>query len=237
MFNEKQVQVLKSEIDTSRVKTREKGNITLSYLEGHDVIDTANKIFGFGNWSYTVSSLEMVSQELNQNQNNIICYKAIVKVDVYNQDHSLFISREDVGFGTGISKNLADAHEGAGKEAITDCIKRSFKSYGNQLGLSLYNKDKSHVPQQNQIYNNPQKQQQYQNLNNQPSNQKAINQGFDRYEFQSLYNLGLEIFEQNGYLIIRGNNQYAYRDAIKASGFKFDPKTKTWWRSSEQGAA
>ena len=34
-----------------------------------------------------------------------------------------------------------------------------------------------------------------------------------------------------------GDNQYAYRDAIKASGFKFDPKTKTWWKSCEQGAA
>lgn len=68
-------------------------------------------------------------------------------------------------------------------------------------------------------------------------NTQRNNQNFDRYEFQSLYNLGLDVVEQNGYLLIVGDNQYAYRDSIKALSFKFDPKTKTWWRSLEQGAA
>lgn len=54
MFNEKTVQVLSYDLDPSRVKTRDKGNISLSYLESFDVIDTGNKIFGFGNWSYSV---------------------------------------------------------------------------------------------------------------------------------------------------------------------------------------
>jgi DNA repair and recombination protein RAD52 len=40
VFNQEQLQILKSEIDTKRVKTREKGNITLSYLEGHDGVVT-----------------------------------------------------------------------------------------------------------------------------------------------------------------------------------------------------
>jgi len=68
-------------------------------------------------------------------------------------------------------------------------------------------------------------------------NTQRSNQSFDRYEFQSLYNLGLDVVEQNGYLVVVGDNQYAYRDSIKALSFKFDPKTKTWWRSLEQGAA
>lgn len=68
-------------------------------------------------------------------------------------------------------------------------------------------------------------------------NTQRNNQNFDRYEFQSLYNLGLDVVEQNGYLVVVGDNQYAYRDSIKALSFKFDPKTKTWWRSLEQGAA
>ena len=69
MFNDNQTKSLENELDSSRIKTREKGNINLSYLEGFDVIETANKIFGYGNWSYDISKLEQVSQETNQNQN------------------------------------------------------------------------------------------------------------------------------------------------------------------------
>jgi len=242
MFNDNQIKTLKNELDSHRVKTREKGNIQLSYLEGFDIIETANKIFGFGNWDYAISKLEQVSSEINQNQNNVICYKAIVQVLVHSVDHANDVSREDVGFGIGVAKTQADAHEGAAKEAVTDALKRCFRSFGNQFGNSLYDKSRNqnsnnNTPHQNQNYNNPQNQQHYQNVNNNHSTNQRTTQGFDRYEFQSLYNLGLDVLEQNGYLVIVGENQYAYRDVIKASGFKFDPKTKTWWRSLEQGAA
>jgi len=46
MFNDKQKQVLAYELDNSRIKSRSKGNVSLSYLEGFDIIETANKIFG-----------------------------------------------------------------------------------------------------------------------------------------------------------------------------------------------
>ena len=111
MFVDKQMQVLKYEIEPSRIKSRTKGNINLSYLEGFDLIETANKIFGHGNWSYSITSLDQVSQETNSNQNVVICYKAVVKLTVYSLDHSKHISKEDVGFGTGIAKMLADAHD------------------------------------------------------------------------------------------------------------------------------
>ena len=80
MFDKNQLTILTQELDSNRIKTREKGNINLSYIEGFDVIDTANKVFGFGNWSYSISKLDQVSQELNQNQNNVVCYKAVVQV-------------------------------------------------------------------------------------------------------------------------------------------------------------
>ena len=144
MFDKKQLDILNQELDISRIKTREKGNISLSYIEGHDVIETANKVFGFGNWSYSISKLEQVSQEQNQNQNQVICYKAIVQVLVHSENHTLDVSREDVGFGTGVAKTQADAHEGAAKEAVTDALKRAMRSFGNQFGNSLYDKTKNH---------------------------------------------------------------------------------------------
>ena len=269
MFNENQLKILNEELNSSRIKTREKGNISLSYIEGFDVIDTANTIFGFGNWDYAISKLELVSSEINQNQNNVICYKAIVQVLVHSDDHSKDISREDVGFGTGVSKILADAHENAGKEAVTDALKRAMRSFGNQFGNSLYDKTRNHQNssqmqspqmqnsnyQQNQNYHqkppqNNQQQQPYQNANgsNRNVNQSANihhqartpipqNQSFDQYEYQPLYNLGLDVVEQNGFLVIIGNNQYSYKDAIKACGFRFDSASKTWYKPVEQGVA
>jgi len=248
MFDKNQLTILTQELDSNRIKTREKGNINLSYIEGFDVIDTANKVFGFGNWSYSISKLDQVSQELNQNQNNVVCYKAVVQIQIHNTNHTLDVYRQDVGFGTGVAKSLADAHEGAAKEAVTDAIKRCFRSFGNQFGNSLYDKTKNHQNQdssyqqnQNQNYNqrppqNSQQQQPYQN-SNQTRNIQQNNSSFNQYEYQSLFNLGLNIIEQNGFLVVTGENQYSYKDAIKACGFRFDSKSKTWYKAIEQGAA
>lgn len=298
MFNKNQIEVLNKELDSNRIKTREKGNINLSYIEGFDVIDTANLIFGYGNWSYLISKLEQVSQEQNHNQNYVVCYKAVVKLIVKDENHTKSIFRQDVGFGSGVAKALNDAHENAGKESVTDGLKRAMRSFGNQFGNSLYDKSRNHANQdssyqanQNQNYNqrppqnNQQQQQPYQNdnanratnsnfkgvenqqqtrqnqaqtiqqqvqnpnsrnVNQNPNNQQnnppheqsfPNNQTFDQYEYQPLYNLGLDVIEQNGFLVVTGNNQYSYKDAIKACGFRFDSASKTWYKQIEQGVA
>ena len=241
MFNDQQTKALQSELSSDRIKVRDKANIKLSYLEGFDIIDTANNIFGFGGWAYTISSLEQVSQEVNANQNVVVCYKAIVKVDVYDIDHSTMISRQDVGFGTGVARNLADAHENSAKEAVTDALKRSLRSFGNQFGNSLYDKSKS-VAQNNAPSNMP----------NAPANQNAgfgqnqaiPNQAMPNQapndqvmgDIQSLRNMGLDVVEQNGFLLVRGNNIFAKKDTIKALGFRWDSKTKQWYKQLSNAA-
>ena len=239
MFDKNQLTILTQELDSNRIKTREKGNINLSYIEGFDVIDTANKVFGFGNWSYSISKLDQVSQEINQNQNNVVCYKAVVQIQIHNNDHSQTVNRQDVGFGTGVAKSLADAHEGAAKEAVTDAIKRCFRSFGNQFGNSLYDKSRNQNQdssyQQNQNYNQkPPQNNQQQPYQNQTRTQ---NSSFNQYEYQSLFNLGLNIVENNGFLIVTGDDIFSKKDSIKACGFRFDSKSKTWYKAIEQGAA
>ncbi len=229
MFNDKQQQVLAYELDSSRIKTRSKGNISLSYLEGFDIIETANKIFGYGNWDYGIVKLEKVSQEVNANQNNVICYMARIEIVVHDLQHSKDVSREDVGFGTGIAKTLADAHENGAKEAVTDAIKRTLKSFGNQFGLSLYDKSRQHQNmQQPQQISQPQ--QQYQ----QPPTQQVQNTPQD---YASLYNIGLTVVEEGNSLIVIGEDIYNKRDSIKSFGFKFDPSTKRWWKPITQQQA
>mgnify|MGYP002631532828 CR=1 FL=1 len=238
MFNDKQSQVLAYELDSSRIKSRSKGNINLSYLEGFDIIETANKIFGHGNWDYSISKLEQVSQEQNQNQNNVICYKAVINIVVHDLQHSKHVSREDVGFGTGIAKTLADAHEGAAKEAVTDAIKRTLRSFGNQFGNSLYDKSRQHQNQQqsqHQDQTQPQQIQQTQQQYQQPSNQQIQNNA--PQDYSSLYNLGLTIMEQGSNLVVIGDDIFSKKDSIKACGFRWDSNTKMWYKPLEQQAA
>ncbi|PRM91244.1 DNA repair protein Rad52 [Arcobacter cryaerophilus gv. occultus] len=241
MFDKKQLDILNQELDSSRIKTREKGNISLSYIEGHDVIETANKVFGFGNWSYSISKLEHVSQEQNQNQNQVICYKAIVQVLVYSENHTLDVSREDVGFGTGVSKTLADSHENAGKEAVTDALKRAMRSFGNQFGNSLYDKTKNHQANNESIPSKPQQTNYRQSsptaTNVTTNHNRNIKQSYDPYEYESLFRIGLDVVEQNGFFIVTGDNIFAKKDSIKACGFRWDGKTKSWYKAIEQEVA
>jgi len=235
MFNDKQNQVLAYELDSSRIKSRSKGNVSLSYLEGFDVIETANKIFGYGNWNYNITSLTQVSQELNHNQNNIICYKAVINITVHDIQHSKSVTREDVGFGTGIAKTLADAHEGGAKEAVTDAIKRTLRSFGNQFGNSLYDKSRQHQNQPTQQYSQPQSQQiPQQQYQQQPTQQVQNNTPQD---YASLYNLGLTIMEQGQNLVVVGDDIFTKKDSIKACGFRWDGATKMWYKPINQQQA
>ncbi|RXK03335.1 Rad52/Rad22 family DNA repair protein [Halarcobacter bivalviorum] len=249
MFNEKQLEQLEDELDLKRVKSRDKGNITLSYLEGFDIIETANRVFGYGSWSYDIESLEHLSTEQNQNQNIVICYKAIVKVTVYDKDHIQNISRSDVGTGAGIAKTQSEAHEGATKEAVTDALKRALRSFGNQFGLSLYDKSKNH---NNQSQTNNSNYNQVPNNNNQHYNQRANNSN-NQYnastqntqqqapykhsqDFSQLINLGLAVIQQGDNLIVVGDNAFANKDVIKAHGFRWDTNNRQWYMNLRQVA-
>jgi DNA repair and recombination protein RAD52 len=234
MFNDSQIQQLSKAIDQQRVKTREKAGISLQYLETYDVINEANRIFNYM-WNYTITRLEEVVRETNQNGNHVVTFSAIVKVKIFDSNGN-FIEREDTGVGIGTARTIGDAIDNASKSSVSDSLKRSLRSMGASFGNDLYSKTTPLVQQNNhnQNYNHPQNNQQsYQNQNTQMNNQ-----GFDRYEFQSLYNLGLDVVEQNGYLVVVGDNQYAFRDSIKALSFKFSPKSKRWYRQlNDQRAA
>jgi len=229
MFTDKQNQLLKYNLDGSRVKTRQQGNISLSYLEGYDIIDTANFAFGFGNWSYNVTLLEQVSEELNQNQNKVIGYKAIVAVTVYDVHHKNHIIREDVGYGTGIARDYASAHESAGKEATTDALKRAFRTFGNQFGNALYDKSQKNVDHNRGVQITPPA----------PSQVSSPSYSQDQQNPQDPYTqlrqLGLDVVEENGELIVTGST-YGKQQHIKPLGFRWDASRKLWHQPLQEAA-
>lgn len=132
-FTDDQLRQLKEGLDPSRVSQRSGGGSRkLSYLEGHDVIDTANRIFGFGNWE--VHFEKVLGQTQGAKKTHVV---AQVRVTVCPQPGSI-IQHTDVGYGNGFGE---DGIELAFKEAVTDGMKRCFRYFGNQFGNSLYQKD------------------------------------------------------------------------------------------------
>ena len=130
-----QIEELKKPLDPSRVLRRMgfRGQ-QLEYLPVHDVIETANRIFGFGGWQREIRRLEKVFEDETDGVYSV-GYLCEYRIKVGNVIH------EDVGFGA--SSNQPDpvqAHEMAVKAAVSDALKRCFRAFGDQFGLSLYRK-------------------------------------------------------------------------------------------------
>jgi len=138
---------LKAPLNDKFISYREIGKTKVGYVESHHVIREANSLFGFGEWSYTVKDLKLVSTEQKENQYkkilNYAGYTAIVTLVV--MDNGKEVKREDVGFGQGIDADAGKAHEGATKEAVTDALKRALRTFGDSFGLALYAKDGQYI--------------------------------------------------------------------------------------------
>ena len=100
------------------------------YLTGQDVIETANRIFGYGGWGF-----ELITPP--------ICIEKEGNYEVWGAHGVL---RIDGGgsfsdFGTCVRNGRgAPGLEMAIKGAVTDCVKRCLRNYGDQFGLVLYEK-------------------------------------------------------------------------------------------------
>ena len=126
-------------LDSKLVKPPPQGKYG-EYVPAFDIITTANRIFGWDGWSYTVDKLEVTNAGPGTKEgSHAIGYLAVVAVTVGNTRKS------DVGHGQGHGRSLGDAHDSAAKEAVTDALKRALRTFGHPLGLALYDKTKAHV--------------------------------------------------------------------------------------------
>ncbi len=131
-------QALGQPLDPALVSQRKgRGGRTFDYLEGHAVIAQANTIFGYGGWGYelvgevTLRRIETVNPqtgEVKVEQG----YSAPVRVTVAGA-----LPRTDVGVHP-VSEDNFDGHDTAIKGAVTDGMKRAFRSFGAQFGNSFY---------------------------------------------------------------------------------------------------
>lgn len=132
MFSAAINEQLAAELDVSRVSHRNqgRGGPQLSYIEGYDAIDALNRIFGFGGWSQDVISLTHLPSGVLQ---------ALVKLTVADGAGG-FVTRTDAGAAIPAGGSN-EALETAIKAAVTDAMKRAARTFGNQFGNSLYDKE------------------------------------------------------------------------------------------------
>ena len=135
---------LTAKLEPSHVKAAKKYGPKGDYIEGWHAIAEANRIFGFGGWSYNVVSLDCVHQgqrEIGEQRKPGfgVTYTARIVVRVEG------VEREDVGAGHGYDVDCGLAHESAIKEAVTDALKRALRTFGNPFGLALYDKSRENV--------------------------------------------------------------------------------------------
>ena len=131
-------QALGQPLDPELVSQRKgRGGKFFDYLEGHAVIDQANLIFGYGGWGYelvgdvTLRRIETVDPqtgEVKVEQG----YSAPVRVSVAGA-----LPRTDVGVHP-VAEDKFDGHDTAMKAAVTDGLKRAFRSFGVQFGNGFY---------------------------------------------------------------------------------------------------
>ena len=125
-------------IDPGLVSQRKgRGGRVFDYLEGHAVIAQANRIFGYGGWGYelvgdvTLRRIETVDTstgEVKVAQG----YSAAVRVTVAGA-----LPRTDTGVHP-VTEDTLDGHDTAIKGAVTDGMKRAFRSFGVQFGNGFY---------------------------------------------------------------------------------------------------
>ncbi len=140
-FEKDQIAALQAPLARDVVKEREQAGRKFSYVEAYHCENEANRIFGFAAWDRE-TDIALISEAVAGDKHRVY-YRAKVRITVRSVDEVTV--REGCGYGSGIDKDLGQAHESALKEAESDAEKRALKTFGNPFGQALYDKTKSEV--------------------------------------------------------------------------------------------
>lgn len=143
-FTKEQRDALTAPLDKAKVAQRDQAGRKLSYIESWWAISEANRIFGFADWDRQTVDMVLLGEPRLTGDKWRVGYRAKVKISVRTEDGGI-ITREGSGFGSGIDKDVDQAHESALKEAESDAMKRALMTFGNPFGLALYDKTQANV--------------------------------------------------------------------------------------------
>lgn len=171
VFSAEQLSKLARPLDSHFISARNGGgDKSLKYIEGHDAIDQANSIFGYGKWGYEpLYCKQEVLIDPVTGEPVGIAYKAAVRLQVADCEPITDVGSQPVAAWNvtdvvmsrrkkgeqdkpieewekaSARRTIAESHEQAEKGSVTDGLKRCLRAYGEQFGNGLYDKDGSSV--------------------------------------------------------------------------------------------
>lgn len=143
VFTPEQIVQLEKPIDAKRVAHRQGGGgTTLSYIEGHEAIDAANRIFGYGTWGFEIIGSPTRDHYTDgSGEIKAMWYTAKVRLHVRGCEPIEEMGLVEVQMPKpGREYTFGQQVDVAMKGAITDALKRALRCYGDQFGNSLYDK-------------------------------------------------------------------------------------------------
>lgn len=114
-----------------------------SHLPAYDVVAHLNRMFGFGGWDKEIKAIDLVEERNDVPGKNgwYVTYRCLMRLTIKDEHGQVVAVREDGACGSAQNQpSLGDAHDLAYKNAISYAVKRCAKDWGDQFGLSLYNK-------------------------------------------------------------------------------------------------
>ena len=156
---ERVLQELRLPLDMARVKRRQApGQGTVPFLEGYDVIQRANEIFSFA-WFFDLLKEPVLMRW--QKAQTYYSQQHRRKMPVLDEQGQLVTEEVGIAWITGkvtveldgkpvshadvgrcsFTGDTPEALDMALAGAATDCLKRCFRQFGEQFGLSLYDKE------------------------------------------------------------------------------------------------
>jgi DNA repair and recombination protein RAD52 len=142
-FTPEQIAELDKPIDSKKVAHRQGGGGTqLSYIEGHEAIDAANRLFGYGSWGFEVVGVPTRDHYTDTNgEIKAMWYSAKIRLHVRGCEPIEEMGLVEVQLPKpGREYTFGQQVDVAMKGSITDALKRALRCYGDQFGNSLYDR-------------------------------------------------------------------------------------------------
>ncbi|KAG2189186.1 hypothetical protein INT44_004328, partial [Umbelopsis vinacea] len=130
------------------------------YVEGHTIINLANKLFGFNGWSSEIKSMTTDYIDVLDNGKMNICISVVMRVTLKDgtfhevsqvnctSTTSCHTERKSPGYRSRLYGELQKqsnwypkvTYEKAKKEAVTDATKRAIRYFGSVMGNCIHDK-------------------------------------------------------------------------------------------------
>lgn len=138
----KQVDLLLQPIHPKRVTRRDDNG--MAHVEGYDIRAELNRVFGFGRWDAEVTEQSMLCEKQVKTSKggdawNVV-YRTRVRLTVKAPDGTLLSVQEATHVGESTHPSYGEAHGNAVTNSETYALRRCAINWGDQFGLSLYNK-------------------------------------------------------------------------------------------------